>query len=159
MFPIHFKLTISTPEELARVTAFVAAGYAAQVEAAPKLPEAPGKPTSAAAPASKGKATAPTPPTASAVADAAPEKTAAASSPAAAPAAAPSPASTAAGEAFQYKTLQGLVLKLLPTHPEQLSEIAKKHGQPHGASTFKTLPPECWPAAYADVQALEAAGV
>ena len=159
MFPIHFKLTISTPAELEAVTRLVTAGYAAQVEAAPKLPEAPGKSTSAAAPASKGKPTAPTPPTASAVAADAPEKTAAASAPAAAPAAAPSPASTAVGEPFQYKTLQGLVLKLLPTHAEQLSEIAKKHGQPHGASTFKTLPPECWPAAYADVQALEAAGV
>ena len=35
MFPIHFKLTISTPAELAAITQFVAAGYATNVANAP----------------------------------------------------------------------------------------------------------------------------
>ena len=160
MFPIHFKLTISTPAELAAIAQFVAAGYATNVANAPTVGVSADEKVAVASVGKSVKdAPAPSPRTAKAAVADAPEKTAAASTPAAEPAAAPSPASTAAPEPFEYKTLQALVLKLLKTHADALSEIAKKHGQPHGATTFKTLPPECWPAAYADVQAMEVAGV
>jgi hypothetical protein len=161
MFPIHFKLTISTPEELAKVTAFIAAGYASNVANVPTVGVSADE---KAAVLGKSAATtekpAPSPRTAKAATEpAAPAKTAAAPTPAAEPAAAPLPASTAAPEAFQYDTLKKLILKLLPTHGDALTEIAQRHGQPHGATTFKSLPPECWAAAYADVQALENSGV
>ena len=155
MFPIHFKLTISTPEELAKVTAFVAAGYASNVATAPSIGVSADEkaavvgnaPPPAAKPAGKPAATKPTA-TAEAAPAAQPTKPVAAAD-TTPPAAAP----------FAYDTLRKLVLKLLPTHADQLNAIAAKHGQPHGATTFKTLPPECWEAAYADVQALENAGV
>ena len=157
MFPIHFKLTISTPAELAAITQFVAAGYATNVANAPTVGvSADEKAAVVGNVKPAAEKTAAKPANAKLTATEAP-----------APAAAEKKGDSASGttqpagasSAFEYKTLQALVLKLLKTHADELSEIAKKHGQPHGATTFKTLPPECWPAAYADVQALEVAGV
>lgn len=151
-----FPLTI-TLQTRAQLDAVLAALYPSADTPLPVITAAPGP-----APVGKSAATTDVPAPSSrtaraATAPAAPEKTAAASAPAAATAAAPSPASTAAPEPFQYKTLQALVLKLLPTHQAQLNDIARKHGEAHGATTFKGLPPEAWEAAFADVKALEAA--
>lgn len=169
MFPIHFKLTVSTPAELAAVSAFVAQHYGTTVANAPKLTgsndkadivrqmevaaapvEKPTKGrTAAAAPASQASTPAPSPRTAEAdVATAAPAKTVAASSPTAAPAEAAQQASTAA-EPFAYSTLQALVFKLLPDHGVALLDISKKHG----AAKFKELPADKWKAAYDDLVA------
>jgi hypothetical protein len=159
VFPIHFKLTVSTPAELAAVSAFVAQHYGTAVANAPKLAEPevaaalvekPKKAsTAAAAPASQASTPAPSPRTAEAAAEtAAPAKTVAASSPTAAPAEAAPQASTAA-EPFAYSTLQALVFKLLPDHGAALLDISKKHG----AAKFKELPADKWRAAYDDLVA------
>jgi len=160
VFPIHFKLTVSTPAELAAVSAFVAQHYGTTVANAPKLaePEVAAAPvekptkgrTAAAAPASQASTPAPSPRTAEAdAATAAPAKTAGASSPTAAPAEAAPQASTAAPEPFAYSTLQALVFKLLPDHGAALLDISKKHG----AAKFKELPADKWKAAYDDLVA------
>lgn len=149
-----FPLTI-TLKNRAELDAVLAALYPAADTPLPVITAAPGpapvknagKPPAAAKPATTAAEPAATKPTATEPAAAAASDTKASSvSDTTPPAAAP----------FAYSTLQQLVMKLIPTHGDALREIARKHGEPHGATTFKSLPPEVWAAAYADVQALEA---
>lgn len=148
MFPIHFKLTISTPEELARVTAFIGGDYSKAVAAAPRIDsvvsaeekaallEAPGKPS--AAKAARSLRTVEAAPSAPAPSVAAPAASTEVTPPAA-----------AAASAVDYPTLQKAVLTLHKMDPTAAIPIAKSLG----ADSFKVLKPEQWAEALAAVNA------
>ena len=134
MFPIHFKLTVSTVAELQRLTAFLSADNEKVVAASPKLPA-----ETSATPAATTAKRAPSKPTAEVgTGTAAPAKTDAASSPAAVAAEAPSQASTAAP--VDYPMLQKAVLQLHKMDPTAAIPIANQLG----AENFKVLPQEKW---------------
>jgi hypothetical protein len=108
-------------------------------------PQAPGK--------SLPAAPAPGPRTAKVDVDAAPEKTAAASTPAAAPAAAKPQASTAAkAEKLEYETLRQAVLSLAKAN----ATVARAINAELGVATMKDLPESRWQEALDKVNSAKA---
>lgn len=145
MFPIHFKLTVSTVAQLQRLTAFLEQDSDQAKADAPRLStaatdgstgqktatEAPGKPSAAStAPSPRTAGAAPSP---SAQPDAAPAKSTEATQPDAA-------ASSAADKPVAYADLQKAVLTLHKMDPQAAVPIAKGLG----ADTFKALPEDKW---------------
>ena len=158
MFPIHLKLTVSNPEELARITAFVASDFAGLVASKPTITE-PAEPTAAptpeqvpgkasAAKTARSKPTAEAAPSPSAPTADAPATSTEDTPPAAAATSAPAPAE------ITYADLRAAVIALHKVDPRATEAIAKGMGK----NTFKDMidEPALWPVALGKVQAKSA---